>query len=262
MGRLSLASGPLFYYAFAWNSARRFFGVLMRWAGLRGSGAGRRSERPSRGIGAEPPRGRRCPAGERPQAGRGVDRHTFEHFASFCRQDYPEFEVPVRRHRGTRSSRSCHPAVDARRSPERSIRLIVGVADIGASSKVSKLCRLAREARHDLLVLSDSDIAVPRDYLSAVVAPFRDPDVGAVTCLYRGVPEAGIPAALEAIGISTDFVPGVIVARRVEGVKFMLGATMATTRAGSSKSAGLRRWQIIARMISNWAPDRRLWPPD
>jgi ceramide glucosyltransferase len=112
------------------------------------------------------------------------------------------------------------------------------VSDIGPSSKVSKLCRLAREARHQLLVISDGDIAVPRDYLRAVVAPFRDPVVGAVTCLYRGVPDPGVPAALESIGISTDFVPGVIVARRVESVKFMLGATMATTKARVAEIGG------------------------
>jgi ceramide glucosyltransferase len=124
--------------------------------------------------------------------------------------------------------------------PERSIRVIVGVAEVGSSSKVSKLCRLAREARHDLVVISDSDITVPRNYLRSVAAPFRDPALGAVTCLYRGapVPGSGVWAHLEAIGISTDFAPGVVVARWLEGVKFTLGATMATRKAQLAEIGG------------------------
>ena len=110
--------------------------------------------------------------------------------------------------------------------------------EVGASSKVNKLCRLAREAQHGILVISDSDITVPPSYLRSVVAPFRDVHVGAVTCLYRAVPDRGLWAALEAIGISTDFVPGVIVARRLEGLKFTLGATMATTRARLTEVGG------------------------
>jgi ceramide glucosyltransferase len=168
---------------------------------------------------------------------RGLDHHTFDHFASFCDQDYPDFEVlfAVSDERD-RAIPVITRLIEA--FPGRSIRLIVGVPEIGASSKVSKLSRLAREARHQLLVISDGDIAVPRDYLRKVVAPFRDPAVGAVSCLYRGVPDPGLPAALEAIGISTDFVPAVIVARRVEGVKFMLGATMATTQSHLAEIGG------------------------
>jgi ceramide glucosyltransferase len=168
---------------------------------------------------------------------RGLDRHSPEYFASFCQQDYPEYEIVF----GVADTGD--PAIPAIRQlaaahPERSIRLIVGAPEVGASSKVNKLCCLAREARHDLLVISDSDIAVPPSYLRSVAAPFRDPQVGAVTCLYRGVPENGIWPALEAIGISTDFVPGVIVAQEVEGVKFTLGATMAIPRARLTEIGG------------------------
>jgi ceramide glucosyltransferase len=213
-GVLLIASSPLLYYAFAWDSARRFF--------ARPAAPGEPAFAPPISV-LKPVR--------------GVDRHAFEHFASFCHQDYPEFEVLFA------VTDEFDPAVPVigrliRAFPERNIRLITGVPEIGASSKVSKLCRLVREARHDLLVISDSDIAVPRDYLRAVAAPFRDPAVGAVTCLYRGAPDPGLPADLEAIGISTDFVPSVIVGRRVEGVKFMLGATMATTRAHVAEIGG------------------------
>jgi ceramide glucosyltransferase len=203
---LVFACVPLTYYAFALATALRF----------------RRS--------GQVPDGDFAPPVSVLKPIRGLDRRTRDHFASFCRQDYPEYEILFA------VADDSDPAIPVIRQlaadfPERAIRLIVGVPSIGPSSKVSKLCTLAREARYDLLVVSDSDITAPETYLRAVVAPFRDAGVGAVTCLYRGVPEGGIWADLEALGISTDFAPGVIVARRIEGVRFTLGATMATSRA-------------------------------
>lgn len=167
----------------------------------------------------------------------GLDRHTADHFATFCRQDYPEYELLFA------VATEEDPAVPIirqliREYPERSIRLLVGAPLLGPNAKVCKLARLAHEARYDLLVISDSDISVPPGYLYAVVEPLRDPTVGAATCLYRGLPEGGICSELEALGISTEFAPAVIVARRVEGLRFTLGATMATTRSGLAAIGG------------------------
>jgi ceramide glucosyltransferase len=168
---------------------------------------------------------------------RGLDRHARDHFSSFCRLDYPDYEVLFA------VADEDDPAIPVIRQllvdfPRRAIRLIVGVPALGPSSKVSKLCRLAREAQHDVLVVSDSDITVPTNYLRAVVAPLGDDGVGAVSCLYRGVPDGSVWSDLEAIGISTEFAPGVIVARQLEGVRFTLGATMATTRTRLAEIGG------------------------
>src|SRR5262249_27636322 len=114
--------------------------------------------------------------------------------------------------------------------PARAIRLLIGAPELGSSSKVNKLCRLTREARHDLLVISDSDVRVTPGYLKAVVGPFRDPRVGGVTCLYTGNSDGQVTDDLEALGIATDFAAGVLAAWQLEGVRFTLGATMATTR--------------------------------
>lgn len=159
----------------------------------------------------------------------GLDRDAFENYASFCRQDYPEFEILFC------VSGKEDPAVPViesliREFPERAIQLIVGAEGQGASDKVNKLCRLVREARHEVVIVSDSDVRVEPGFLRAVVAPFRDPKVGGVTCLYRGITDGSLAADIEALGNSADFAPGVLAARFLGDVNFMLGAVMATTK--------------------------------
>ncbi len=160
---------------------------------------------------------------------RGLDRETYENYASFCQQDYPQFEIIF----GVSDAND--PAIPVierviREFPSRSIRLLIGSDPIGASDKVNKLCRMAHEARYEILLVSDSDVRVEPGFLRAVVAPFRDPGVGGVTCLYRGLAEDCFPATLEALGNSGDFAPGVLVARLFGEIDFMLGAVMATTK--------------------------------
>lgn len=204
---LLLACAPFAYYLVALETARRFFS---RW-------------KPAIDARFTPPVSVLKPI-------RGLDPNAFDDFASFCRQDYPAYEILF----VVGDDRD--PAVPVierliREFPGRSITLLIGAPDLGPSGKINGLCRLAREARHELLVVSDGDIAVPADYLRRVVAPFRDPMVGAVTCLYRGRSNGGLTSNLEALSISTEFVPGVLVAARLEGLTFMLGATMAVRRA-------------------------------
>jgi ceramide glucosyltransferase len=167
----------------------------------------------------------------------GLDRETYENYASFCRQDYPEFEIIFC------VSDLQDPAVPVIRKliddfPECAIRLLVGSEPLGASDKVNKLCRMARQARHDVLIVSDSDVRVEPGFLRAVAAPFQDPQVGGVTCMYRGLTDGSFAADLEAVGNSTDFAAGVLVAWMLGGVDFMLGAVMATTRKHLAEIGG------------------------
>jgi ceramide glucosyltransferase len=159
----------------------------------------------------------------------GLDRETYENYASFCAQDYPDYEILFC------VSDDQDPAIPmiqqlARDFPQRRIHLLIGSELLGVSDKVNKLCRMAREAQHEILAVSDSDVRVEPEYLRAIAAPFRDPAVGAVTCLYRGLTDGSLAANLEAIGNSTDFAAGVLVAWLFAPVNFTLGATMATTK--------------------------------
>jgi ceramide glucosyltransferase len=162
---------------------------------------------------------------------RGLDRETYENYASFCRQDYPAYEILFC---VTDESEPAIPTIEKliRDFPDRAIRLLIGSEPIGVSDKVNKLCRMTREARHDVLIVTDSDVRVEPDFLRAVVAPFRDPKVGGVTCLYRGLTDGSFAADLEALGNSADFAPGVLVAWLGGGgaIDFMLGAVMATMK--------------------------------
>jgi ceramide glucosyltransferase len=167
----------------------------------------------------------------------GLDRETYQNYASFCLQDYPDYEILFC------VSDDGDPAIPviaelARNFPERKIKLIVGSEPLGVSDKVNKLCRMVREAAHETVVVSDSDVRVEPQYLRAIAAPFRDPKIGAVTCLYRGLTDGSLAANLEAIGNSTDFTAGVLMAWMLGEVNFTLGATMATTKTRLAEIGG------------------------
>jgi ceramide glucosyltransferase len=160
---------------------------------------------------------------------RGIDPDAYENFASLCRQDYPEYEIVFC------VGSEDDPAVPviqqvARDFPERSIRIIYGSGRSGSNDKVAKLARLVQEAKHNVLVISDSDVRVKSDYIRSVIAPLQQPEVGAVTCLYVSAKDTNLAENLQSIGMVSDFFPGIRVARELDGVKFALGTTIATTK--------------------------------
>lgn len=161
---------------------------------------------------------------------KGTDPGMYESLRSQCRQDYPEYEIIF----GV--SDASDPAAGLVRQlqselPQHTIRLKICEQNLGANAKVSNLVQMLREARHEHVIVSDSDIRVESGYLRRVVSQLTDAKIGLVTCLYRGVAEATIGSHLESLGISTDFVPGVLVARQIEsGIRFGLGSTLAFRR--------------------------------
>jgi ceramide glucosyltransferase len=201
---LAIALAPLAYYLLVIYSARRFF------------------RRPIPPAEFTPPLSVLKPV-------RGLDYEAYENFASFCRQDYSDYEILF----GVPDETDAAVPVIRqimRDFPDRRIRLLVGAKRLGTNDKVNKLCRMVREARAEILVVSDSDIRVEPDYLRTIAAAFRDPEVGAATCLYRGLGNDSFGTVMELLGNSSEFQPGVLTAWLLEGVKFTLGATMAVRR--------------------------------
>jgi ceramide glucosyltransferase len=161
---------------------------------------------------------------------KGIDPQIWEAFCSHCEQDYPELQLIF----GV--SDPDDPAIRLVRKlqeayPNRQIDLLVCQRDLGTNRKLSTLAQMLPAARHEILLVNDSDIRVAPDYLRRVIVPLADSAVGMVTCLYRGVAAPTLGSRLEAIGISTDFVPGVLSARFIErGLHFGLGSTLAFRR--------------------------------
>jgi len=211
---LLLAAAPLAYYFAATIAAIRFF----------------TRERARKRAAYSPPASLLKPV-------RGIDFGSYENFASFCMQDYPEYEILF----GVAGD--ADPAVPLiqrliREFPQRRISLFVGAEQIGANRKVNMLARLAREARHEILVLTDGDIRVSQNYLREVVAPLNDKSAGAVTSFYRAIAEKSLGAELEAVGAASDFFAGVLMANWMEGITFALGASIVTTKEWVTKIGG------------------------
>ncbi len=166
---------------------------------------------------------------------KGVDPEIWESLCSHCEQDYPEFQLIF----GV--SDPADPVVEVvhklqAKYPNLQIELIVCERVLGTNIKVSNLAQMLPAARHEILLVNDSDIRVPADYLRKAIAPLADDSVGLVTCLYRGLAgpsgaSSSLGSRLEALGIGTDFVPGVLSARFLEkGLRFGLGSTLAFRR--------------------------------
>ncbi|HKV61144.1 MAG TPA: glycosyltransferase [Candidatus Acidoferrum sp.] len=179
---------------------------------------------------------------------RGVDCEAYENFSSFCRLDYPEYEVIFA---VAEPDDPVVPLIEKLQAdfPKCSIRLIKGVPRTGANSKINSLCRLVQEAKYDVVVMSDSDVRVAANYLRVVAPPFADSQVGVVTGFCRCVTVGSIAADLQALGMYMDSVPGALVARMLEGrMHFAFGWTMATTKKHLSEIGG---WEAMANYHSD-----------
>jgi len=160
---------------------------------------------------------------------RGLAEDEYENYASFCRQNYPEYEILF-----------CVDEDDPglpvlkrlmQEYPHVQIRLVFGPDHVAINDKVARLDRLSKEARYDVWVLTDGDVRVTPDYLRSVVAPLQNPKIGGVTCFYSATTETNFTEKLQELGMMCDFYPGILVAWLLDGVKFGFGQTIVTTRA-------------------------------
>ncbi|HEX3662135.1 MAG TPA: bacteriohopanetetrol glucosamine biosynthesis glycosyltransferase HpnI [Acidobacteriaceae bacterium] len=159
------------------------------------------------------------------------------HLESFFRQDYPRFEILFCARHADDPGLAAARRVSAR-YPHIPAQFLSTGDDTWINAKVSSLERMHAAAAHDIFIISDSDVRVTPTYIRDVAAPFADEQVGAVTCLYRGVADRGLWAQLEAAGMSVEMTTGVLTANLLEGMKFALGPTMAVRRRCVDRMGG------------------------
>jgi ceramide glucosyltransferase len=181
----------------------------------------------------------------------GAEPETYACLRSFCEQAYPEFEIVF----GVRDAGDPALAVVSRLQrefPQLELAVAVDGSEHGSSRKVSNLINMLPLARHEYLVLSDSDVRVGRDYLAKIVGPLLDEGVGIVTCAYRGCPRPGLWPLLGSMFINEWFLPSVRVAAMAGSRAFAFGATIALRRQVLERVGG------FAAIADQLADDYRL----
>jgi ceramide glucosyltransferase len=168
----------------------------------------------------------------------GAEVGLYEHLRSFCDQDYPEFEIVY----GVRGADD--PACEVVQRliaefPDLPMKLVVDPKLYGSNHKVSNLINMLSYARHEMLVMADSDAFVEPDYLGAVTAPLRDAGVGLVTCLYRGVPTPGIWSRLGAMYVNEWYIPSVLLTWLFGYEGYVSGQTLCMRRSVLQAIGGL-----------------------
>jgi ceramide glucosyltransferase len=161
----------------------------------------------------------------------GHDDGLEENLRSFMAQDYPVYEVLFGVHRPDDSAVAVAEKIIGEFSGRISSRVIVTGESPIPNAKAFSLNRMVREARYNVLVMSDSDVRVTPSLLSHLAQEFQDDRIGLISCPYRAVPGKSFWSRLEAIGMNTELLGGVMVARMVEGMRFALGCTVAVRRS-------------------------------
>jgi ceramide glucosyltransferase len=159
----------------------------------------------------------------------GHEAELYSNLSSFCEQRYPEFQIVF----GVR--RADDPALQTVRRvmtarPELDLSVVIDDRVSGANPKVANLINMLPAARHDILVLADSDVRVGPDYLNAVVSALTQPGAGAATCLYAGRPNGGFWSELGALFINQGFLPAALLGKLLCSREDTFGATIAIDR--------------------------------
>lgn len=168
----------------------------------------------------------------------GLESDAYSNLTSFCQQDYPEYQIVFAvRDRQDPSIEVVKKIIQQFANVD--IQLIVSDRLIGANLKVSNLANAVTVAKHEILLIADSDIHVDQDYLQTVIQPLKDKTVGVVTCLYRSSAQGWV-TTLEAIKTATDFHAGVLVSNQLEGIKFAFGSTIVIRKTALETIGGFQ----------------------
>jgi ceramide glucosyltransferase len=168
----------------------------------------------------------------------GMEPRMAENLESFFRQEYPDFEIIF----GARDADNAALQIVRQlqsKYPKVKCRVVLSGTPTWPNAKVFSLHKMIAAASHSYFVISDSDILVTPAFLRNVIPPLLQSKVGLVTCPYRGIPASDFWSALEALGMSVEMPSGVMVADMMEGMRFAMGAVMATRRDALERIGGI-----------------------
>ena len=188
---------------------------------------------------------------------KGIDPGFSENLRTFCEQDYPEYEVLLG---FSDPADNAIPQVKGMLASltDCSVRMVISSDCSGVNRKVSNLAGLAESARYSMLAISDSDMRVDRSYLRRSMEEyFSARNVGLVTSLYKISNPESIGTALESLTIALDFIPSVLVARRLEGVTFGLGASLVLSKQALEEIGGFA--ELGDFLADDYELGNRLW---
>ncbi len=168
----------------------------------------------------------------------GAEEQLAANLESFFQQDYPDYELIF----GVRDA--ANPAARVveeirARYPRIPSRVIISGPPAWPNAKVFSLDQMIAASTRTYFIISDSDVRVAPNFLRNTIPPLLDPEVGLITCMYRGVPAADFWSRLEALGLSVEMSSGVMVADMMEGMRFALGPAMAVRRDAIDAIGGI-----------------------
>jgi ceramide glucosyltransferase len=185
----------------------------------------------------------------------GADKNLGENLRSVCRQDYPEYEVVLSLQRKDDPALPVAREIQQEFGPER-VRVVVGDVNLGGNGKINNLLGSYASVRHEVLVISDSDVRLPPGYLKAIIAPLADPTVGCVCTPYRAAEAQRWFEKLELLTLNADFTPSVIFASETGASSFGLGASMALRKSTLQEIGGLE--SFANQLVEDFEMARRI----
>src|SRR5208337_907134 len=188
----------------------------------------------------------------------GKDPELYGNIQSFCSQDYPEYEVLLGVTDPNDAALADIGSSIASLQQQSAVKIVVSGKSLGSNKKVSNLNGLAEVARYPLLAVSDSDMRVDSSYLEHIAGEyFSGENTGLVTSLYKISNPVSAGAVFESLTIALDLIPSVLVARRLEGVSFGLGASMLFSREALNAIGGFE--SIADYLADDYQIGNRLW---
>jgi len=186
----------------------------------------------------------------------GLEKNQLENLRSACLQDYPEFQVVFSVQELNDPAIPLLRQIQAEFGPER-VTLAIENCRAGTNGKINNMIGGLKHARHDYLVISDSDVRLGQDYLKKIIAPLADPDVGCACTLYKAACADTWFEKLELLTLNADFMANAVFAHVTGASKFCLGASAALRRSTLNEIGGLET--LADYLVEDYEMGRRIW---